>query len=228
MPIKFFRNLYHNDPALWRRAVDRFLEEDRRMAPPQNAVLFTGSSSIRFWDSLEADMAPLPVINRGFGGSMIHQVIHYMDLIVMPYKPAAIFFYAGENDISGLLITRRHSAEEVCDSFREFCRRVHDELPDTRIHFISIKPPRLRRRYWDEMQRANGLIEALCEADSRLRYVDVVPAMQDAAGEPRGELFRRDGIHLNANGYAVWTEVIRPVVQGLVDEGLVNSSSADS
>ena len=185
-------------------------------------MLFTGSSSIRFWKSLERDMAPYPVINRGFGGSMMHQVVHYMDQIVFPYKPAAIFLYAGENDIAGLLITRKLSAEEVCDSFQQFCQRVFERLPDTPIHYISIKPGKSRRKYWPQMQHANRMIKELCDSDPRLRYIDIVPAMLNDAGEVRGDLFTRDGVHLNEKGYAVWRKVILPAVKELAAEGVIS------
>lgn len=218
---KMLKGLYHNDPVLWHLAIRKFLREDERNPQPEAAVLFTGSSSIRFWDTLQRDMAPYPVINRGFGGSMIHQVVHYMDEIVFPYNPAAVFLYAGENDIAGLWITRKHSAEEVFENFQQFCQRIFERLPDTPIHYISIKPAKSRKKFWPEMQRANRLIEEYCDSDPRLRYVDIVPVMQNDAGEIRGELFTRDGIHLNEKGYAVWGQVIRPAVEKLVADGLV-------
>lgn len=215
MLIKRVKDFYNNHPIIWLSAVNRYLQQDEENQPPARAVLFTGSSTIRFWDTLTQDLAPFPVINRGFGGAMLHQVVHYMDQIVLPYRPAAIFLYAGENDIAGLLLTRRHPAEDVFESFREFCRRVHEQLPDTSVHYIAIKPPRRRRKYWPEMQRANRMIENFCAGDPRLYYIDIVPALQDATGATRGELFRRDGVHLNAAGYAVLTRVIRPAVAAL-------------
>jgi lysophospholipase L1-like esterase len=224
---KVLKGLYHNDPLLWRLAIEKFLKEDKRNPPPSNGVLFTGSSSIRFWDSLEQDMAPYPVINRGFGGSMIHQVLHYVDKIILPYQPAAIFLYAGENDIAGLWVTRRHSAEEVCENFQMFCQRVHEQLPDTPIYYISIKPAKRRQKYWPEMQRANQMIDDFCDNDQRLRYIDIVPAMRNDAGQIRTELFTYDGVHLNEQGYAVWTQVIRPFVEELATEGLVNTDGSD-
>lgn len=224
---KILKDLYHNDPLLWRLAIEKFRRQDQRNPPLPNGVLFTGSSSIRFWDSLEQDMAPYPVINRGFGGSMIHQVLHYVDDIILPHQPAAVFLYAGENDIAGLWLTRRHSAEEVRDNFRMFCQRVHEELPDTPIYYISIKPAKGRQKYWREMQRANQMIEDFCDSDQRCHYVDIVPAMQNDAGETRNELFTFDGVHMNEKGYAAWTRVIRPVVEELAREGLITVGRPD-
>lgn len=227
MLSKTLKGLYHNDPFLWRLAIEKFLRQDKRNPPPTNGVLFTGSSSIRFWDSLEQDMAPYPVLNRGFGGSMIHQVLHYVDEIILPYRPAAIFLYAGENDIAGLWFTRKHSAEEVCENFQMLCERVHEELPDTPIYYISIKPAKRRQKYWPEMQRANQMIENICDSDQRLHYIDIVAAMQNDAGETRTELFTYDGVHMNKQGYAAWTRVIRPVVEELFTEGLVSTDRPD-
>ncbi len=227
MISRMLKGLYHNDPVLWRLAIEKFLRQDKRNPPTANAILFTGSSSIRFWDSLERDMAPFPVINRGFGGSMIHQGLHYVDEIVLPYQPAAIFLYAGENDIAGLLFTRRHSADEVCENFQMFYQHIHQEQPDTPIYYISIKPAKRRQQYWPEMQRANRLIRAFCDSDRRLRYIDIVPAMLDSAGHVRSELFKFDGIHLNEQGYAIWTRVIRPYLEELAEQGLVLTGEPD-
>jgi lysophospholipase L1-like esterase len=96
-------------------------------------------------------------------------------------------------------------------------------LPDTPIRYISIKPAKSRKKFWPEMQRANRLIKDFCDTDPRLRYIDIVPAMQNKSGEVRAELFTRDGIHLNEKGYAVWRKVIRPAVEELVAEGRISA-----
>ncbi len=223
---KILKDLYQNDPLLWRFAIEKFRREDKRKPPLPGGVLFTGSSSIRFWDTLEQDMAPYPVVNRGFGGSMIHQVLHYADDIILPHRPVAIFLYAGENDIAGLWLTRKHSAEEVYENFRMFCQHVHQMLPDTPIYYISIKPAKGRKKHWPEMQRANHMIEGFCESHPGCRYVDIGPSMLNAAGETRAELFTFDGVHMNEKGYAVWTRVIRPLVEQLAAEGVIQSAAS--
>jgi hypothetical protein len=55
-----------DDPTVWSEDIAAFASK----APgPSGALLFVGSSSIRRWTDLSEHMAPIPVINRGFGGS---------------------------------------------------------------------------------------------------------------------------------------------------------------
>ncbi len=93
-----------SDPAFWEGEIRRLEKQDRRAMPPAGGTVFTGSPSIRFWKTLTQDMAPLPVVNRGFGGSQIHQVTHYARRIISPYKPRIVVLYAGENDIAGQVL----------------------------------------------------------------------------------------------------------------------------
>lgn len=198
--------------AAWGREIRKYEAGDRRSTPPRRPIVFTGSSSIRFWKTLARDMAPLPVLNRGFGGGRMYEVVAYAPRMVIPYDPRAVVVYAGENDIAGILFSRRQTAEEVRADFSELCTVLHDADADLPIFYISIKPPKRRGKYWPEMQRANSLIAQDCAADPRLHYIDIGPALLDEQGQLREQLFRWDGIHLNAEGYERWTAVIRPIL----------------
>src|SRR5437868_15283317 len=131
------------DPALERALgaeIDRFLEADRASPPAACQVLFVGSSSIVKWrGSLAADMAPMPVIDRGFGGSHVEYVNRWFDEIVAPYRPRAIVFYAGENDIDA-----GKSVARVVADFDAFMARKTQVLGRTPVYFISLKPSKLR------------------------------------------------------------------------------------
>jgi lysophospholipase L1-like esterase len=211
---RFVAKLRSADPTIWEGAIRKLEEEDRRSPPPKGVIVFTGSSSIRFWKSLKEDMAPLPAVNRGFGGSQIHQVTHYADRIVLPYQPRAVVFYGCENDIAGVFFSKKKSAAEVCEAYRRFCEKVRAALPEVPIYFISIKPPKRRLKFWPAMQVANRLVREYCASKERLQFIDIVPAMLDADGDPRRDVFKWDGIHLNEKGYAIWTSVVRPILAG--------------
>jgi lysophospholipase L1-like esterase len=211
--LRLRERLNRGDPTIWERDIRKYEKQDTESLPSEGAVLFIGSSSIRYWKSLSTDMAPLPILNRGFGGSQISEVNHYIDRIVFPYKPQTIVFYAGENDLSGLFFTRKKTPEEVLDDFRTFHQKVHEQLPEVPIYFISIKPPKRRKKLWPEMQRTNQLVEEFCKTNDLLHYIDIVPPMLDEEGNPRPDLFKWDGIHMNERGYEIWTSIVKSILQ---------------
>jgi GDSL-like Lipase/Acylhydrolase family len=195
------------DPAFFESEIEAFLEADRENPPEPGRIVFVGSSSIRFWSSLEADMAPLPVLRRGFGGAQLSHVIHNAPRIVIPYAPRAVVVYAGDNDISA-----GKSAETIVADFESLVQLLQSALPEADLYFLSIKPSRLRWSHWPEASKANARIRSLAEADSRLHFIDVGQVLLGLDGRPRRELFRFDGLHLSAEGYAAWTSVVAPVL----------------
>ena len=196
----------------WESQISSYEKQDRINPPKPGVIVFTGSSSIRFWHTLSADMKPLDAINRGFGGSQISQVNEYAARIVLPYRPKAVVLYAGENDMSW---PWHKSAETVLANFQQFLRIVHTAFPETPVYYISMKPDPLRWDHWPALATSNRMIEAYCRTQDRVKFIDVSAAMLDADGKPRRELFRWDGLHMNARGYALWTSIIKPV---LLDE----------
>ena len=216
--LRFRAKINSGDSTIWEREIRKFEKQDIETPPTDGAILFTGSSSIRYWKTLAKDMAPLSVLNRGFGGSQIYDVIHYSDRIVVPYKPKIIVFYACENDLSGLFFTKKKTPEEVQNDFREFCDKVQRQLPEVLIFFISIKPPKRRKKLWPEMKNANRLVEEFCNSNELLHFIDIVPPMMDEDGNPRRDLFKWDGIHMNELGYEIWTSIVKPTLQKLTPE----------
>ena len=180
-----------------------FEASDQVQPPPRGAVLFMGSSSIRLWESLARDFPGLAVINRGFGGSKVAESTRVADRIAIPYRPNRIVFYAGDNDIADGL-----SPERVLEDFRGFVAKVRAALPGTAISFVSIKPCTARWRHAAAVRRANGLIRDYVRYRPGLDYIDVFTPMLGPDGLPRRELLREDGLHLSAEGYRLWREVI--------------------
>ena len=206
------KKLKEGDPTLWERSINQFEKSDSQNKLSTNIILFAGSSSIVYWKNLEKDMRPLNVLNRGFGGSQIPDVTYYVDRIVVPYEPKCIVFYAGENDITGLLVSKKKTGEEVAISFSQFCDTVFTSYRPIPIYFISIKPPKRRKKFWPEMEKANKLIESYCSTKDNLHYINIVDPMLDNNGTVKQDLFKWDGIHLNEKGYEIWKAVIKPIL----------------
>lgn len=190
--------------TVWEEDMQRFAAEDAVAPPPREAVLFTGSSSIRLWTTLAADFPEVAVINRGFGGSEIRDSTWYAGRTVVPYAPRQVLLYAGDNDLfSG------RTPMQLRDDFRAFVQRVRRDLPRVRIAYISNKPSPSRAALLESQREANALIAA----DARrlkVDFIDVFTPMLDAQGRPREDLFVEDRLHMNAAGYALWRQVIAP------------------
>jgi lysophospholipase L1-like esterase len=183
--------------------IERFVAADRLAPPAPCQVLFVGSSSIVKWRAtLPRDMAPMPVINRGFGSSHIEYVNRWFDEIVAPYRPRAIVFYAGENDLDA-----GKSVPRVVADFDAFLALKTKALGPTPVYFISVKPSKARFEQFALQTQLNDAIRARARARSDLHYIDVVPAMLEN-GRPK-EIFEADGLHMTAAGYAIWTRLVR-------------------
>lgn len=209
------------EASFWEDEIEAFEAADRASMPAPGAVLFVGSSSIRMWDTLERDMAPVRVLNRGFGGAHMDHVVAFAPRIVAPYAPSAIVVYAGDNDIGA-----GASADRVVADFERLVAFVRDGGSRAPIAFVAIKPSRLRWELWPRMRAANERIAALAAADPSLSYVDIATPMLalrapgEEDGPPPGALFRFDGLHLSAAGYAVWTRVVRDALDAMLGDAL--------
>ncbi len=187
-----------------------FEAADLQKHPPENAILFVGSSSIRLWNSLADDMAPIPIVRRGFGGASLGDCIHYVDRVVTNYAPKAVFVFCGTNDIVG---ETPKSAAEVLELYKEFVGRIWADQAGTPIYFISISPTKSRWEHVSIVRDANALVKNYSDGVEGLHYIDTASGLLNASGEPRDELFREDQLHLTEEGYAVWTGVMRPIVE---------------
>ena len=187
--------------------IKAFERMDAANPPAPGEILFLGSSSIRLWSTLATDFPSHAVLNRGFGGSEIGDSVRLVERIVLPYKPKAIVFFAGTNDLSN-----GKSPETVAAAYRAFVERVRATMPDLPIAYIAISPAPSRWNNIRNVRLANAYIKTYSETVPGLRFIDTYPRMTNAIGGPRVELYGPDNLHLNPQGYALWREVVGPVV----------------
>lgn len=178
-------------------------------AASTDTIVFTGSSSILYWETLAQDMKPLEVVNSAFGGAQYTEVVEDLDDLVIAYHPRAVVVYAGDND---LVTPSRKTPQSVAGEVRQFVEMVHAELPDTWVYVLSIKPSLLRWHAWPKMKEANRLIEEFLRMQDRARFIDVASPMFDANGGLPRDLFVGDGLHPSAKCYAMWTSIIKPIL----------------
>ncbi|MCZ0951861.1 MAG: GDSL-type esterase/lipase family protein [Rhodospirillaceae bacterium] len=204
------------DPERFEDAIRRFEVLDRENPPPDGAIVLTGSSSIARWNDQAAQaLTPLTVIPRGFGGSVMNDVLHYLDRVAIVYRPRAILIYEGDNDTG---MSQPIPVETILDQLRRIITRIHMELPDTRIYVLSVKPSILRWNVWPLAQEVNAGYRGIADDDPLVYYVDVATPLLDADGSLRPEVYVEDGLHLNDLGNSIWGTAIRNALMAVEAE----------
>jgi len=195
------------DPARFEKDIVAFEFEDRLSPPPSDAMLFVGSSSIRYWD-VDAAFPGIATIKRGFGGSHVSDNLYFADRIIVRYQPRLIVFYAGDADVAG-----DKNADQIAQDYRAFISLIHGKLPATPMVIIAIKPSPAHWSRMDTIRRANTMVRELVASDPLVSYVDVEAPLLGANGKPRPELYADNGLNLNERGYEAWNGATRATIQ---------------
>jgi lysophospholipase L1-like esterase len=170
---------------------------------PKGGVVFTGSSSIRLWHSLEEDFPHHLIINSGFGGSQTHQLIQHLDELVLAYEPEKIFVYEGDNDINA-----GKPVKTIIDEFKKLNSRIKEKVPEAELFIISAKPSPSRWHLKKEYETLNKELEKFSDKNKKVTFVDVWTPMLDDSGKPEPSLFIDDALHMNDKGYLIWKNII--------------------
>jgi hypothetical protein len=189
-------------------AIAAFQSRDSVMPPPRGAIVFTGSSIFRQWDSLTVQMAPLPVFNRAFGGSRTSDVLFHEEAVVLKYHPRLVVYYCGSNDINANV-----PADTILANILRFKEKLHAALPSTHMIYTAILRSPQKRPKWGMVDSLNRRIAAALKKDPRCHVVDLNPAVADANGEPVGAFYRSDSLHYKPAAYVQFTRMLKPIVQ---------------
>ncbi len=191
----------------WEEEIAGIEAREEQTPAPEHGILFTGSSSIRLWQTLAEDFPGQPVINRGFGGSQISDLIAYFDRLVRPGQPRQIVVYSGTNDIHD-----GESAAQVLADWAMLCGMIERELPGTKIALIAVAPNPARWEQREEQESFNAMAAAFC-ARNGYDFIDVWTPMLGEDGTPSRDIYVDDQLHMNAAGYAMWREIVGAYLQ---------------
>lgn len=200
------------ESSRYEETIAGFELQDMEVPPDPGGVLFVGSSSIRMWKSLEEDFPQVgPILNRGFGGSTMKDLLEVMDRIVIPYQPSVIVVYEGDNDLAG-----KTTPAEVEADFTVFLDRVGAELPEARVLILAVKPSYSRWKLLPEVRETNDRLIRLSVGREKVEFVDTYQAMMGSGSSLAREDFIGDGLHLSEQGYQRWVDVLTPWLEGAV------------
>lgn len=199
-----------NDPAIWEEVVNELHRSNHELYE-QGSVLFIGSSSFRFWDNMQEDLNPIQVINNGFGGAKIPDVLYFQKQLIDTYQPKKIVFFLGSNDITGH--EKLLSAEEILVLYEKLARSVHKKFPNCKLYILPITPTPYREDAWQVIRQVNSTIKEITQDMELVRYIDCADQFLDKDGRPKLKYFTWDGIHLNTTGYKIWAEALKDALQ---------------
>lgn len=193
-------------PPFWNEIAE-FKRRDSIQHPPANAILFVGSSSFRKWTNVQDYFPGYTIINRGFGGSSLDDVIRYAPAIIYPYHPKQVVIYCGDNDLAS---GKKMTGKKVYKKFVRLYEMIRKRLGNVDIVFVSIKPSPSRESLMPEMEQANDLIRNFIAERAHAAFVDVYHLMLTPEGRPIDNLFVGDKLHMNEKGYKIWQAAILP------------------
>ncbi len=187
--------------------IKAFKTEDSLHFPPKGAILFVGSSSLRKWTDIQTYFPSHKIINRGFGGSTLSDVIRYAEDIIFPYQPKQIIIYCGDNDFAS---SDTVTAEVVFSRVKQLFNLIRSKMHNENIAYISIKPSPSRASLMPKMSQANAMIKSFLSTQKNTSFIDVYHLMLAENGKPKPEIFLSDSLHMNEHGYAIWQKAIEP------------------
>jgi len=190
--------------------ISRFKQADSLYPPQQGSILFIGSSSFTKWTDVQDYFPGYPILNRGFGGSTLLDLIRYTADIVYPYHPKQILIYCGENDLAS---SDTLSPETLLSRFKFLIKLIRDKYPRIQVDYISMKPSPSRWSMRDRLMKGNSLIREFLKGQKNSSYINIYEAMLDKKGQIRPELYLGDQLHMKPEGYKIWKEIILPYLK---------------
>ena len=194
------------NPERFAKKIAEFAAENVESSPGHGGIIFTGSSSVFYWD-LKKAFPDLPVVNHGFGGSVANDLVVNADTLVLRYTPKVVVVYTGSNDLHAKL-----TPQETLSDYTKFLSMVHESLPKAKVIVNSVKPAPIRLAEMPQVKELNNLLEAWCKQQPWITWIDASAYLLGSDGQPIVALYRKDHLHLNDDGYAKWNAIVSPIL----------------
>lgn len=190
----------------WEKAIGELEKRNASEENPAHSILFIGSSSIRRWDSIAVDMTPYCTIQRGYGGAKYSDLAVFAERLIQPHQYRALVSFVG-NDVSGK--PEDHTPDEVERLVRYVVGVSHKHQPDAPVLLIEVTPTEKRLEVWPRIREVNARLREIALSTPNTYFIATAGHFLDPTGHPRSELFVDDRLHLNSDGYRLWSRLIR-------------------
>jgi lysophospholipase L1-like esterase len=197
------------DPLRFQSEIDQLILKNGAKKQDR-PIVFVGSSSFRFWTTMQKDLDNDLIINNGFGGSHFSDLIYFLDPLILDLNPRALYIYEGDNDLAD-----GKNPEQIVYQASQMIKLIKGQIPDLKIFLVSAKPSISRWEKKPSYLRFNMYLKEYCVETDDVAFIDVWRAMLGENGQPNPTLFIEDDLHMNDKGYKIWTEKIKPTLNGL-------------
>lgn len=180
-------------------------------------IVFVGDSITDLCplDDYYSDL-PLATYNRGIGGDRTEGVLRRLDCSIFDIEPSCVVLLIGTNDINFGV-----ENEKTIENYEKIINTIKEKLPNTKLYCVSIIPqgrliegtiPTTLAENTETIMKINSQIKSLCEKEQKACYVDIFSSLADE-NNILIDTYTDDGLHLNANGFALWSEIMLPLLK---------------
>ena len=189
----------------WANEIAKLESLDKTEKYGDDAILFIGSSSIRRWESIADDVAPYVPIRRGYGGAMTRDLAVFAKRLIVPHQFRAVVMFVA-NDVRG------KEDDQTIDKVKPLTEHVvsiakaHNH--DAPFFIIEVTPTQSRWSVWDKVRQHNAMLREYAFTTPGVHFIATAEHFLDEEKTPRNELFVDDQLHLNEDGYKLWSKLI--------------------
>ena len=185
----------------WQNQVGNFHQHmltNEQFGQINDGILIIGSSSPRLWSTVEQDFYPYKAKSLGIGGAIMSDFHIYIHRLILKHNPRSFLFYMGENDIAN-----HTPLKNILNSYKDILRQVHRRKSAIPRYCMSIKVSPARKHFQQKITLFNQELKKL-----NCHYIELNHVLMDHNGNLRYDVWQKDMLHLNHNGYKLWTKAI--------------------
>ncbi len=170
-------------------------------------IIFLGNSITAGTDWSEL-LGMTHVRNRGISGDITFGVLERLEEVVEG-KPAKVFVLIGINDIS-----RNIPDSLIICNYRSIIHGIKKGSPKTKIYFHTLLPVNNEfiqfKNHYNKDEHILWVNEKLKKLarEENITIIDLYPHFLNRDNK-LDKKYTQDGLHLNAEGYKVWTSVLK-------------------
>ena len=201
------------DPSYYEKKCASFAVQNTNLS--QGQIVFIGDSITDFYplDTYYSNL-PLATYNRGIAGDVTSGVYRRLKTSLFDIAPSKIVLLIGINDIN-----IGQTVEGIVVNYTSILQEIKENLPSAQVFCISVLPMNETvKAYGVDLDTATARIKALNDNILTLAgkqgytYVELFSHLADENDHLLAS-YSDDGLHLNANGFAIWTSVLKPYLE---------------